>query len=159
MAATTDRQAARERLLALAKAQIDKLIPADESVPLRGQFFADFEDQADELERTICPAFLEERVALSAGARVADGGVCPHCGSAQVYLESRVSAVELLTPHGMMPMSQQHARCRSCDRSFSPSKTRSEPSERGTTLGACGPEGGDRGGDGGVRHGGGQAQS
>lgn len=128
MAATTDRQAARERLLALAKAQIDKLIPADESVPLRGQFFADFEDQADELERTVCPAFLEERVALSAGAKVVDGGVCPHCGSDRVYLESRVSEVELLTPHGMMPMTQQHARCRSCDRSFSPSGARSESS-------------------------------
>lgn len=122
MAATTDRQAARERLLALAKAQIDKLIPADETVPLRGQFFADFEVQADELERTICPAFLEERVALSAGAKVTKGGVCPHCGSDRVYLESRVSNVELLTPHGVMPMTQQHARCRSCDRSFSPSE-------------------------------------
>jgi len=128
MAATTDRQAARERLLALAKAQIDKLIPADESVPLRGQFFADFEDQADELERTVCPAFLEERVALSAGAKVVDGGVCPHCGSDRVYLESRVSEVELITPHGMMPMTQQHARCRSCDRSFSPSAARPESS-------------------------------
>jgi hypothetical protein len=128
MAATTDRQAARERLMALAKAQIDKLIPADEAVPLRGQFFADFEDQADELERTICPAFLEERVALSVGAKVVDGGVCPHCRSDQVYLESRVSEVELITPHGMMPMTQQHARCRSCDRSFSPSEARSESS-------------------------------
>lgn len=159
MAATTDRQAARERLLALAKAQIDKLIPADETVPLRGQFFADFEDQADELERTVCPAFLEERVALSAGAKVADGGVCPHCGSPRARLESRVSEVELLTPHGVMPMTQQHARCRSCDRSFSPSETRSEPSDRGTTLDARGGEGGDRGGDGGVRHRGDQAQS
>jgi hypothetical protein len=122
MAATTDRQAARERLLALAKAQIDKLIPADEAVPLRGQLFADFEDQANELERTVCPAFLEERVALSAGAKVVDGGVCPHCGSDRVYLEPRESEVELITPHGMMAMTQQHARCRSCDRSFSPSK-------------------------------------
>jgi hypothetical protein len=159
MAAMTDRQAARERLLALAKAQIDKLIPADESVPLRGQFFADFEDQADELERTVCPAFLEERVALSAGAQVAQGGICPHCGSDRVYLESRVSQVELLTPHGMMPMSQQHARCRSCDRSFSPSEARPEPAGRGPALDARGGEGGDRGGDRGVRHGGGQAQS
>jgi hypothetical protein len=159
MAATTDRQAARQRLLALAQGQIDKLIPADESVALRGQFFADFEDQADELERTVCAAFLEERVALSAGAWVAEGGVCPHCGSDRVYLESRVSAVELLTPHGVMPMTQQHARCRSCDRSFSPSEARLESSERGTALDARGREGGDGGGDGGLRHGGDQAQS
>lgn len=141
MAATTDRQAARERLMALAKAQIDKLIPADESVPLRGQFFADFEDQADELERTMCPAFLEERAALSASSRVDHGGVCPHCGSDRVYLESRVSEVELLTPHGMMPMSQQHARCRSCDRSFSPSGTRLESSHRRASVDARGGEG------------------
>jgi hypothetical protein len=123
MAATTDRQAARERLLALARQQIDRLIPADESIPLKGQFFADFEDQADELERTLCPAFLEERAALSASARVGNGGVCPHCGSSRVYLEARDSQVELLTPHGPMPMTQQHARCRSCDRTFSPSGT------------------------------------
>ena len=158
MAATTDRQAARERLFTLAKAQIDRLIPADESVPLRGQFFADFEDQADELERTICPAFLEERVALSVGAQVADGGVCPDCGSDRVYLERRISQVELFTPHGVMPMTQQHARCRSCDRSFSPSGTGSEPSVRRAALDARGREGGDGGRDGGVRHGGGQAQ-
>jgi hypothetical protein len=105
----------------LAKAQIDKFIPLDESVPLKGNFFADFEDQADELERTLCPAFLEERIALSGSACVCNGGFCPHCASHRVYLESRVSNVELLTPHGMMPMQQQHARCRSCDRSFSPS--------------------------------------
>ena len=147
MAATTDRQAARERLLALAKAQIDKLIPADESVPLRGRFFADFEDQADELERTICPAFLEERVALSAGAQVADGGACPHCGSVRVYLEKRTSQVELLTPHGVTPISQQHARCRSCDRSFSPSAARPEPADRGAVVDARGGAGRDRGGD------------
>jgi len=147
MAATTDRQAARERLLALAKAQIDKLIPADESVPLRGKFFADFEDQADELERTICPAFLEERVALSAEAQVADGGVCPHCGSDRVYLDKRISQVELLTPHGVMPMNQQHARCRSCDRSFSPSRARLEPADGRTAVDARGGEGRDRSGD------------
>ena len=123
MAATTDRTAARERLLGLAKAQIDKLIPPDESQPLKGQFFADFEDQADELERTLCPAFLEERVALSDSAQASGGGVCPHCGSDNVRLESRVSNLELITPHGVMPMVQQHARCRSCDRSFSPSAT------------------------------------
>lgn len=121
MAATTDRQAARERLLALAKEQINRLIPLDESVPLKGQFFADFEDQADELERTLCPAFLEERVALSPEAWVTSGGVCPHCHSTHVYLEKRQSEVELLTPHGPAPMTQQHARCRSCDRTFSPS--------------------------------------
>lgn len=147
MAATTDRRAARERLLALAAAQIDKLIPADESVPLRGQFFADFEDQADELQRTICPAFLEERVSLSAAAQVTGGGRCPYCGSDRIYLDKRISQVELLTPHGVMPMSQQHARCRSCDRSFSPSGARLEPADGGAVVDPRGGEGRHRSGD------------
>jgi hypothetical protein len=123
MAAQTDRQSARTRLLALAQKEIDRLIPADESVPLKGQFFADFEDQADELERTLCPVFLKERVALSEASEVDSGGTCPFCNSTHTYLESRQSEVNLLTPHGNMPMNQQHARCRSCDRSFSPSGT------------------------------------
>ena len=124
MAATTDRQAARVRLLALAGAEIDRLIPLDESVPLRGEFFADFEDQADELERTLCPAFLQERVALSNAAEVEVGGRCPHCHSDRVYLEHRVRAVEVLTPHGTVRLNRRSARCRSCDRTFSPSETR-----------------------------------
>lgn len=123
MAATTDRKAARERLMKLAEDQVDRLIPADESVPLKGQYFADFEDQADELERTLCPAFLEERMALCGSSSVSSGGACPHCGSTRVYLEPRQSRVELRTEHGEMPMVKQHARCRSCDRTFSPSGT------------------------------------
>lgn len=122
MAATTDRKAARERLTALALAEIDRLIPADENVPLKGQFFADFEDQADELERTLCPAFLKERIALSSVAEQATGGRCPHCHSDRVYLERRPAVeVEVLTPHGKVTLGKQKARCRSCDRTFSPS--------------------------------------
>jgi Zn finger protein HypA/HybF involved in hydrogenase expression len=122
MAATTDRQAAHGRLMALAKAQVDRLIPLDESVPLEGQSFADFEDQADELERALCPAFLKERVALSNAATHTTGGRCPHCHSDRVHLEpGRVSEVDLITPHGNVQMTKQKARCRSCDRTFSPS--------------------------------------
>jgi hypothetical protein len=91
MAATTNRRAARERLLALAKAQIDRLIPDDEAVPLKGKVFADFEDQADELERTLCPAFLEERVALDPNARVDVGGRCPHCATRSTSTSSGAS--------------------------------------------------------------------
>jgi len=42
MAATTDRRAARERLVALALQEVDRLIPLDEKVALRGQYMADF---------------------------------------------------------------------------------------------------------------------
>lgn len=122
MAAKTDRQSARERLLALARLQIDRLIPPDESVPLRGEYFADFEIQADELERTLCPAFLAERVALSDAAIHSTGGRCPHCHSDRVYLEPRpIKPVNILTPHGPVQLHRQKARCRSCDRTFSPS--------------------------------------
>jgi hypothetical protein len=121
MAATTDRQAARERLRALMEKEIDRLIPADDSVPLKGQVFADFEDQSLELERKLCPAFLEERVKLSDSSHVEAGGVCPFCKSTNVRLEKRESKVDLITPQGVLPMTQQHARCRSCDRTFSPS--------------------------------------
>lgn len=122
MAATTDRQAARERLLALAKAEVDRLIPLDESVPLKGQYFADFEDQADELERSLCPAFLKERVALSNAATHTTAGRCPHCHSDRVYLDpGHVSGVDMITPHGSVGVTKQKARCRACNRTFSPS--------------------------------------
>lgn len=123
MAATTDRASARKRLMALAQAEIDRLIPAEEAVPLAGECFADFEDQADELERKLCPEFLRQRLALSDSAEVQTGGRCPHCSSDRVYLERRVSEVDLLTPHGTVEMSKQRARCRACDRTFSPSGT------------------------------------
>lgn len=122
MAATTDRQAARERLKALALSEIDRLIPLDDKVPLKGEFFTDFEDQADELERTLCPAFLKERVALSNAAEQTTGGRCPYCHSDRVYLEGKhTTGIELLTPHGKLDITKQKARCRSCDRTFSPS--------------------------------------
>ena len=44
MAALTTREESRQRLLALFQASLDRIIPADESVPLRGQSFRDFED-------------------------------------------------------------------------------------------------------------------
>ncbi len=64
MASLTDRQKARERLQAAFSAQLDKLIPADEALPLHGGKFIEWEDQADELEQTLCTTFLEERAAL-----------------------------------------------------------------------------------------------
>ena len=121
MAALTDRRAARERLMRLAERMVDRLIPADESVPLRGGTFREWEEQADELERTLCPAFLEERAALEGHARAGDGGRCPHCGSDRVYLVRGRRKVELRTPHGPAVTEQQSCRCRSCDRTFSPS--------------------------------------
>jgi hypothetical protein len=122
MASLTDRQQARGRLRAAFEAQLDKLIPADESLPLKGGRFVEWEDQADELERTLCTTFLEERAALECSAQADCGGRCPHCGSERVYLIKQAKKVEVLTPHGPVVLQQQRCRCRSCDRSFSPSR-------------------------------------
>lgn len=131
MAATTDRQAARERLVALALQEIDRLIPLDEKVPLRGQYMADFEDQGDELDRALVTAFLRERIALSGSSEAEVAGRCPHCHSDRVYLERDASVKQVLTPHGSVPLKKQHARCRACGRAFSPSGSRPASGDRG----------------------------
>jgi predicted Zn-ribbon and HTH transcriptional regulator len=100
---------------------LDRLIPADEEVPLKGATFADFEDQVETLARTALPVVLEERAALEQNAQVESAGRCPHCGSDRVYLEQQVTQPEVLSLHGPVVLSKQHARCRSCGGSFSPS--------------------------------------
>ena len=105
----------------LFEAELDRLIPADEAKPLRGGTFREWEDQADEIERVLCPAFLEERAALEDGARAGGGGRCPHCGSDRVYVIRGSRKVEMRTTHGQAVIEQQSCRCRSCDRAFSPS--------------------------------------
>ena len=129
MAALTDRQKARERLSQVFQSILDKMIPADESVPLAGGRFIDWEDQGDELARTVVPLFLEERAALETSAHAEAGGRCPHCGSERVYLirpkggaaEPEALQVEVLSPHGPVVLEKQRCRCRACNRSFSPS--------------------------------------
>ena len=121
MPARTTRQEARARILATFQAQLDRMIPQDEEVPLKGATFADFEDQVEELARTALPVVLQERAALELNAEVEAAGRCPHCGSEQVYLEKQVTQPEVLSPHGPVVLYKQHARCRSCNGSFSPS--------------------------------------
>ena len=122
MSALTDRQKARERLSQVFQSILDKMIPADNSVPLAGSKFIEWEDQGDELARTMVPLFLEERAALDAAAQADMGGRCPHCGSTRIYLIKQVGQVEVLTPHGPVVLKKQRGRCRECDRSFSPSR-------------------------------------
>lgn len=122
MAALTDRQKARERLGQVFQSILDKMIPADEAVPLAGSTFVEWEDLGDEVDRSLVPVFLEERAALEAAAHADCGGRCPHCQSDRVYLIKRVGKVEVLTSHGVVVLNKQRCRCRSCDRSFSPSR-------------------------------------
>lgn len=124
MPSRINREQARQRLDAIYHSLRDKLIPADESVPLQGGKFIDWEDQADQIEKELCTAFLEERAALEAAAQVEGGGRCPHCGSARVYLMKEESKVEVRSTHGPVVMHKQRCRCRSCDRTFSPSGAR-----------------------------------
>lgn len=121
MPARTTRQEARARILATFATQLDRLIPEDETVPLKGATFADFEDQAETLAQATLPVVLEERAALTVQAEVLRPGRCPHCGSEGVYLEKGVTQPAVQSRHGAVVLRKQHARCRACGGSFSPS--------------------------------------
>jgi hypothetical protein len=120
MPARTTRQQARQRVMDAFVASLDRIIPPDESVPLRGGTFRDWEQQVGEMRRAVLPTVLEERSALEETARVESGGPCPRCGSARVYLEKGSGDVEVVSPDGPVVVHKQHARCRACGGSFSP---------------------------------------
>lgn len=121
MPARTTRQAARARIMAAMEAHLDRMTPLDEEIPLKGATFADFEDQVETLARGTLPVVLEERASLESNAEVPSAGRCPCCGSTRVYLKQQTSQSELLSPHGPVVLARQHARCRACGESFSPS--------------------------------------
>lgn len=121
MAARTTREAARARIMAAVNAELDRMIPVDEEAPLKGALFVDFEDQVEALARGMLPVVLEERAALEANAEVTVAGRCPHCGSDRTYLEKHVTQPEMRSLHGLTVVPRQHARCRACGGSFSPS--------------------------------------
>ena len=109
---------------AVFEAALDRIIPADECKTLRGRTFVEWEEQADAFDRDVTTTLLEERAALEETAQVDPGalGRCPHCGSDRLYLqEAEFLNKTIRTPHGETVLGQQSVRCRSCDRSFSPS--------------------------------------
>ena len=126
MPALTSRHDARQRLFQIAQIAIDRLVPPDEDVPLRGSTFADFENQSYEVADEIVAAMMEERAKLDRLAQVHAAGNCPHCGSSRTYLEDKGAAVsrEIRSPAGPLSLQQQGARCRACNGSFSPSTPR-----------------------------------
>jgi hypothetical protein len=123
MSKLTDRQSARERIRKAFEAQLDRLIPLDESMELEGTKFIDWEDQGDELDRAVTGTFLQERAALDGHADVDAlcGGPCPSCGSRRIYIPKAKRNVERNTPHGPVVLSEQTCRCRACGKCFSPS--------------------------------------
>ena len=121
MAARSTRQEARARILSAFNTQLDRVIPQDENIPLKGATFADFEDQVETLAQTVLPVALEERASLESNAEVETAGRCPHCGWEGVYLEKAATQPEVRSRYGPVVLHKQHARCRSCGGSFSPS--------------------------------------
>ena len=121
MAALRTRKEARERILKTFMESLDKVVPADESQPLTGRTFRDFELQAQTVKEALIPTLLEERAALDEQAQLQAAGACPHCGSDRTYLEKPVVQKEIRSPDGPLVLSRQHARCRACNGSFSPS--------------------------------------
>ena len=121
MPARTTCREARTRSVAAFTGQSDRMTPEVESIPLKGATFADFEDQAEVLAQTALPVVLEERAALESNAEVEAAGRCPHCGCEGAYLEKEVTQPEVRSLHGPVVLTRQHARCRSCGGSFSPS--------------------------------------
>lgn len=142
MSARTTRQSARERILKTLQVALDQMIPADESRPLKGSRFIDFEDQVEGVARQLLPVLLEERAALEPGAKVDLPGPCPHCGSSRVYLKREETQPEVQSPHGLVVVPKQHARCRACGRTFSPSGARVGPADGGSADAARGPASG-----------------
>jgi DNA-directed RNA polymerase subunit RPC12/RpoP len=121
MPARTTRQEARQRMIETFMASLDKVIPPDNAVPLKGRTFLDWEKQAEQLKRAVIPTLLEERAALEENALAEQGGHCPYCGSESAYLEKQTSKVEMHSPEGPVLIEKQHCRCRNCGGSFSPS--------------------------------------
>ena len=114
MPARTTRKEARERLMKTMLEAIERIIPEDESKPLKGRTFGEWEDQTDAFRRAVIPTLLEERAGLEDSARVETGGHCPHCGFDSIYLEKQVTRPEVLSPDGPVVIEKQHCRCRTC---------------------------------------------
>ena len=124
MPALSTRQAARERILSMTVAALDRMIPADEKVALKGSLFADFEEQAYTVGNEVLAALMEERAKLERNAVVETAGRCPYCQSERTYLEKQVRQQEIRSPSGLVVIVQQDARCHACNGSFSPSAAR-----------------------------------
>src|SRR5579884_47156 len=112
MPANRSRKEARQRVIQAFMTSLDQILPEDESVPLKGRTFREFETQAQTLKAAVIPTLLEERAGLDASAHVATAGRCPHCGSDRTYLEAQSVSTEVRSPDGPVVLDQQHARCR-----------------------------------------------
>lgn len=121
MPARIGRRDAREAARKAFEAALDRMIPADESKPLKGAKFIDWENQIEQMAQAVLPTVLEQRALLEDTAQVERAGHCPHCGSDRTYLEKQATKPEIISPHGPVVIERQQARCHCCGGSFSPS--------------------------------------
>ena len=121
MPARTSRREAREAAKKAFEAALDRMIPEDESKPLKGAKFIDWENQIEQMAQAVLPTVLEQRALLEDNAQVERSGHCPHCGSDRTYLEKQATKPEIISPHGPVVIERQQARCHCCGGSFSPS--------------------------------------
>ena len=77
--------------------------------------------QTQAFKAALIPVLLEERARLTESAELKEAGCCPHCGSQRTRWIAATDQKEIRGPDGVIVLTKQHARCRSCDRSFSPS--------------------------------------
>jgi hypothetical protein len=115
------RQEARERLDRKYAALREKYFPSDEGQPVADGEFWEWERIADAFDREMTAAVLEELANLSPVAALPEPGPCPHCGSGNTKWLQEWGQQERRSKHGVVVLPRQVARCRSCDRSFSPS--------------------------------------
>jgi len=117
----SEREAARQRVIAVALGALDKYIPADPAQPCKDGKFWEWEEMADAFDREVTAAFIEELAGLSKGAKLHDPGSCPFCSSENTKWLDEEGKLERRSKHGTVVLPRQVARCRPCGRSFSPS--------------------------------------
>jgi DNA-directed RNA polymerase subunit RPC12/RpoP len=145
MSELNSRQAARERILKQIQAEVDRLLPADPTVPLQGRTFLDFENVAEKVSNDLYVTIVEERVML-AGQEKPTVARCPHCSSPRLRKVGEVRQKEIRTPRGVAAVEECSLRCRDCGRTFSPGAAGVVDADRGGALAQGGGEGGAGGG-------------
>ncbi len=143
----SSRQEARGRMDAAYFKMRDKMLPADESQPVKDGLFWEWEEMADEFDREVTGTFLQELAGTSAQAALVEPGPCPFCQSPNTKWLEEEGQQERQSKHGVVVLPRQVARCRPCGRSFSPSGT-AVASGRADARDAAGGGAGEPGGGG-----------
>src|SRR5579872_66698 len=112
MPSLTSREDARARLQSLFQQALDRFIPSNEQVALRGKTFAEFEEQTYRHGNEVLAAMMEERAKLDEEAVVTTAGRCPYCESDRTYLCADVQHKEIRSPSGGVSVQVQQVRCR-----------------------------------------------